>query len=132
MLDTNVCVAAMRKNPPVIQRLSTLVPGDCVISTITAYELFTGVEKCADPERERSKVARLLNTVPQLPFDSVAATEAARIRAELETVGQPIGPYDVLLAGHALVMGLVFVTNNTSEFARVAGLSLENWHVAPP
>lgn len=131
LLDTNTCIAAMRNQPLVVGRLSAVTPGDCVISSITGYELFTGVEKCASPARERSKVERLLSMVCQLPFDAAAATEAARIRATLEALGQPIGPYDTLLAGHALSLQLILVSNNTGEFARVAGLTLENWQ-APP
>jgi tRNA(fMet)-specific endonuclease VapC len=98
LLDTNLCVAAMRNHPLVLQRLSALAPGECEISSITAYELFTGIEKCSDPARERPKVERLLQIVGQLPFDSAAASEAARIRGVLEKTGQSIGPYDMLLA----------------------------------
>lgn len=127
LLDTNTCIAAMRNQPQVLQRLSAVTPGDCAISTVSEYELFTGVEKCADPARERPKVERFLNVVCLLPFDSAAAAEAARVRGALEAVGQPIGPYDTLLAGHALSLGLILVTNNTAEFTRVSGLSLENW-----
>lgn len=127
LLDTNVCIAAMRNHPAVVQRLSALAPRDCAISTVTSYELFTGVEKCVNPMRERLKVERLVNIVHQLEFDSMAAVEAARVRASLEASGQSIGPYDMLLAGHALATGLIFVTNNVAEFARVSGLSLENW-----
>ena len=71
----------------------------------------------------------LLNTLQHVPFDSVAATNAARIRAFLESQGQAIGPYDVLLAGHALALSLVMVTANTKEFSRVPGLTLENWQI---
>jgi tRNA(fMet)-specific endonuclease VapC len=132
LLDTNLCVAAMRNHPLVLQRLSALAPGECVISSITAYELFTGIEKCSDPARERPKVERLLQIVGQLPFDSAAASEAARIRGVLEKTGQSIGPYDMLLAGHAMSLQLVLVTNNTSEFVRVTGLALENWQMPTP
>src|SRR5262245_61453082 len=117
----------MRNHPLVVQRLSALAPGDCAISTITAYELFTGVEKCANPAKERAKVERLLSTVFRLPFDAAAAADAARIRAALEAIGQTIGPYDLLLAGHAISLQLVLVTNNSAEFARVVGLGLANW-----
>ncbi len=41
-----------------------------------------------------------------------------------------VGPYDVLLAAHALAAGLVLVTANINEFQRVPGLTVENWHVA--
>jgi tRNA(fMet)-specific endonuclease VapC len=73
-----------------------------------------------------------LKTVNQAPFDSAAAAEAAKIRASLEAMGQPIGPYDTLLAGHAMSLQLVLVTNNTREFSRVVGLALENWQATTP
>jgi tRNA(fMet)-specific endonuclease VapC len=49
------------------------------------------------------------------------------VRAKLKVQGQPIGAYDILIAGCALVRGLVLVTSNTGEFARVAGLVIEDW-----
>jgi len=45
----------------------------------------------------------------------------------LERRGQPIGPYDLLIAGQALASGLTLVTHNVQEFQRVAGLKLESW-----
>lgn len=127
LLDTNTCIAVMRSHPKVIQRMAAVPPGDCAISAITGYELYTGVEKCSDPAKEGAKVDLLLKTVQHLLFDFKAAEEAARIRALLESQGQPIGPYDVLLAGQALSGALILVTDNTKEFNRVPGLTLENW-----
>lgn len=127
LLDTNACIALMRNHPKVLGKISTLVPGNCAISTITSYELYTGIEKCAQPARERPKVDHLLATIPQLPFDFASAKEAARIRAVLEAQGLPIGPYDFLLAGQALAMSLIVVTANTGEFSRVPGLTVEDW-----
>jgi tRNA(fMet)-specific endonuclease VapC len=86
----------MRKHPIAVQRMSAVAPGDCAISTITSYELETGVEKCSRPAQERAKVDLLLHTVQQMPFEAGPAKEAARIRALLESQGQTIGPYDVL------------------------------------
>jgi predicted nucleic acid-binding protein len=45
----------------------------------------------------------------------------------LERAGTPIGANDMLIAAHALALGLTLVTNNTREFGRVAGLRVENW-----
>ena len=97
------------------------------MSAVTAYELFTGVAKCREPEREHGKVVRLLSSVRVLPFDDAAARRAALVRAELEATGQVCGPYDLLLAGHALALGLTLVTNNVREFSRVSGLVIEDW-----
>lgn len=68
-----------------------------------------------------------LGTVHQLPFETEAAKEAGRVRAVLESKGQMIGPYDILLAGQALANSLILVTANAGEFSRVPGLTLENW-----
>ncbi len=129
LLDTNTCIAAMRNHPLVVQRMAAQSPGDCAISAITGYELHTGVAKCVNPAKERAKVDLLLSVLSELPFDADAAREAARIRAALESQGSMIGPYDVLLAGHAIAADLTLVTDNTGEFTRVAGLAVENWKV---
>jgi len=130
LLDTNTCVDVMRNHPNVVNRMSGVAPGDSVISTITSYELYTGIAKCASPDKEQAKVDLLLRTVIELPFDQKAAREAGRIRGLLESRGEMIGPYDVLLAAHALAAGLILVTANTNEFQRVPGLTVENWRVA--
>ena len=129
LLDTNTCIAVMRNHPLVIQRMTGLTPDDCCVSAITSYELHTGVGKCREPESERLKVDLFLETVGQVPFDEPAARESGRLRAILESRGMMIGPYDVLLAGHALAAGLILVTANTAEFSRVPGLTLENWQL---
>jgi len=130
LLDTNVCVDVFRGRADVMDRLRKSSPEDIAVSTITSYELYTGVEKCRQPDREREKVRLLLGTIHELPFLGPTALTAARVRASLEAQGCSIGPYDVLLAGHALSAGLILVTANTSEFSRVQGLRLENWRVA--
>ena len=62
-----------------------------------------------------------------LPFDTKAASHFRQVRAELYKIGMPIGPYDMMIAGHARASGLILVTNNIGEFKRVSGLLLENW-----
>lgn len=127
LLDTNVCIALMRGHPRAVARLAGMAPAACGVSVVSVYELFTGVEKCREPERERAKVLRLLPAVPVLPFDRAAAERSARVRADLERHGETCGPYDLLLAGHALGLGLRLATNNVREFARVEGLTVEDW-----
>ena len=127
MLDTSVCVAVMRGHAGATARLVGLTPDDCAISSVAAYELFTGLAKCDNPEREQGKVGRLLTAVRMMAFDEAAAEQAARIRAALERDGKVCGPYDLLIAGHALSLGLPLATNNVREFARVGGLLIEDW-----
>jgi tRNA(fMet)-specific endonuclease VapC len=60
-------------------------------------------------------------------MDTPLDVEYGRIRSELEAAGQPIGMNDLLIASHASALGLTIVTDNTSEFSRIQGLSVENW-----
>ena len=59
-----------------------------------------------------------LSPITILGFDSYAVEEYGKIRADLERKGTPIGPFDMLIAGHAKSEGLTVVTNNTREFCR--------------
>ena len=125
--DTNTCIALMRRNVRVRGRMEALVPGDCAVSAITAMELYHGLERCSQPVREQAKIDELLSVVAVLPFDDEEAKRAAKVRHALEQAGSMIGPFDALIAAHALTAGLVLVSNNTREFLRVAGLIVEDW-----
>ena len=78
LLDTNTCIDVMRNHPNVVARMSAVAPGDCVISTITSYELYTGIAKCASPDKEQAKVDLLLKTVSDLSFGT-CLTSCARV-----------------------------------------------------
>jgi tRNA(fMet)-specific endonuclease VapC len=127
MLDTNLCIRVLRERPaPARERFNLEADGLC-ISTIVLTELLHGAAKSARPEHHRREVERFSGRLDVLPFDATAADHAADIRADLERRGQPIGGYDVLIAGHARSRGLIVVTGNLSEFGRVHGLRCEDW-----
>ena len=128
LLDTNTCIAIMKGNLRTIERLAACSTDDCAVSTISVYELKTGVAKCADPAKENRKVSALLEKLAILNFDDEAASNSARIRADLELKGKMIGPYDVLIAGQAVTNSLVVVTGNLREFSRIPGLIIEDWN----
>ena len=60
-------------------------------------------------------------------FAEEDAMTAGELRATLEAAGTPIGPYDLLIAAHALRSGATLVTANVSEFARVPSLQWQDW-----
>ena len=129
MLDTNVCIAAMRGNPRVQAQLLARAPTDCGVSMVSLYELYAGVERCQQPAAERLKVNAFIRPLHRLPFDEAAAAQTARIRWHLERTGMLIGPYDLMLAGQALALDLTLVTHNLREFGRVPGLKVEDWEL---
>ena len=130
LLDTNACIRLMRGDGNVRHHLSSKAPDDCAVSMVTVFELFSGVEKCADPRKEALKVRRLLDAFHLLPFDWDSALHTAKIRGHLEKIGKIIGPYDLQLAGQSLALELILVTHNIREFSRVPGLSIEDWQIA--
>ena len=128
MLDTNICIYAIKHKPEqVFIRLQEHDPIDICISSVTYAELVDGVEKSKAIEKNRVALVLLLANIEIMNFDSLAAESYGKIRADLEKAGTPIGPLDMMIAGHAKALAYTLVTNNTKEFERVKGLKLENW-----
>ena len=130
MLDTNICIYAIKHKPEqVFIHLKEHNPDDVCISSVTYAELVYGVAKSKSVEKNRLALSLLLSNIEIMDFDSSAAESYGKIRADLEKQGTPIGPLDMMIAGHAKSLGYTVVTNNTKEFERVADLKLENWAV---
>ena len=128
MLDTNICIYAIKHKPEqVFRKLQKIDPQDVCVSSVTYAELVHGVEKSAAIEKNRLALSLLLANIEILDFDTHAAEQYGKVRADLEKKGMPIGPLDSMIAGHALSAGCIIVTNNVGEFSRVKGLKVENW-----
>ena len=98
------------------------------VSSIAIFELWYGVFKSARHDFNRKRLDTFLaGPVAVLPFEEEDAQAAGSIRAALESSGNPIGAYDVLIAAQALRHQLTLVTANVSEFSRVKGLSWQDW-----
>ena len=128
MLDTNICIYGMKNRPPQVEEAIRrgLDRGIC-ISAITLAELEHGVQKSQCVAKNTEALLKFLTILEVLPFDDRAAVEYGKIQAFLQRNGIPIGTADALIAGHARAEGLILVTNNVREFARVPGLTVENW-----
>lgn len=128
VLDTDICSYVMKRtHPGLIDRVSSFGPRDLKVSVITVFELEFGLRRSERQEALRRIVSAFLDNVEVLAWTTPAAEQAAAIRAELTAAGTPIGSYDLQIAGHARSLGATLVTHNQREFARVAGLRLEDW-----
>ena len=132
LLDTNILVYAYQNRGGCRQRLDAHDPAQVHICPINIFEIERGIAKSARPQALRLFLSATLSRHPLAPLDAVAAQCAGQLRATLERQGQPIGPYDLLIAGIALAQGLTLVTHNTAEFARVPGLALADWSSDEP
>lgn len=127
LLDTNLCIRALRDRPPAIRERLKQEQDTLCLSTVVLYELYVGAAQSPSPETNRAVIEAFVEPFPVLEFDAEAAFHAARIRADLTRTGNIIGPYDLLIAGHARSLGLKVITGNLREFSRVDGLQCEDW-----
>jgi tRNA(fMet)-specific endonuclease VapC len=127
LLDTNTISDFIRRpHGPVAGRIRRLGAGAICTSIIVAAELRFGVEKRGS-RKLATRIAEALDTLAVLPFAPPADAAYAVIRANLEKAGRPIGANDLLIAAHAVSLGCTLVTDNERDFARISGLSAENW-----
>jgi tRNA(fMet)-specific endonuclease VapC len=128
LLDTDICIYIAKQKPRgVLARLQRLKPGDVGMSIVTYLELVFGAWKSQHREANLLRIQELEREIPVLPLEASSGRHYGQVRAELERRGSPIGAYDLLIAAHALSLGLTLVTNNAREFRRVPQLIVENW-----
>jgi len=131
LLDTNICIAAIRDERRVTSRMAQY-QGRLYLPFVVAAELQFGLEKLErlgqPAQTAKRRMERFMSIVDGVLFGSEGLLHSyARLRAELEIAGTPISPNDLWIAAQALAEGATLVTANVREFARVPGLRLENW-----
>jgi tRNA(fMet)-specific endonuclease VapC len=130
LLDTNAWIAYLRQNNPrLVQRFLRESPAEISLCSVVLGELFYGAHHgvASKLAANLALIGRLQQRFASLSFDDQVAPKYREVRAYLAARGTPIGPNDVMIASIALVHDLIVVSHNTSEFARVPGLKLEDW-----
>jgi tRNA(fMet)-specific endonuclease VapC len=127
MLDTNICIFVMTGRAFASATRFEAEAAHLCISSVTLAELFYGVEKSAARARNQQALAAFVARLEVLDFDPAAAEVYGLLRAQLEKAGNVIGPYDLMIAAHAVSRNVTVVTNNRREFDRVDGLPVEDW-----
>jgi tRNA(fMet)-specific endonuclease VapC len=128
LLDTNTLIYFFKGIGNVSQNLLSKSPKDIAIPAIALYELQVGIKKSVNPQKRKKQLNTLVSRVTISSFGAKEAETAATIRANLESKGTPIGPYDILIAGIAISSKSTLVTHNTKEFKRVKNLIVEDWY----
>lgn len=127
LLDTNI-VSDLIRNPQgrVTQRILEVGEARVCTSVIVAAELRYGAARKGSA-RLSAQLEAVLEVLEVLPFEPPADTTYGALRTRLERAGLPIGGNDMLIAVQTIALGHTIVTDNEREFARVEGLSCENW-----
>ena len=127
MLDTDTCIAIIKKHPVALKKIRGKSVGQVGISSITLGELTFGAAKSSRPKVAHDALGEFLLALEVAGFDEGAAVTYGEVRASLEQQGRPIGPLDTLIGSHARALDIILVTHNTREFSRIDGLRLEDW-----
>jgi tRNA(fMet)-specific endonuclease VapC len=127
LLDTNI-VSDLVRHPrgKISDRISEVGEKDVCTSIIVAAELRYGSTK-KNSSRLTAQLEAVLGAIEVLALEAPVDAVYRVIRAGLERTGQLIGANDLLIAAHALALGLTVVTDNEREFSRINGLRVENW-----
>lgn len=131
LLDTNIVIYVMKRRPVEVLTMFNQNASRMAISSITLAELFHGAEKSKQVSANLLAIEDFCSRLEVLPYTAKAAQHYGSIRSALEKAGTPIGINDLHIAAHARSEGLVVVTNNVGEFARVPALQWENWIASP-
>ena len=127
LLDTNILIYTIKSRPKVVRQKFEAHAGEIRASSVTAMELLYGAHKSQAVRRNLDVIEGLLDRLDLMDFDLIAAEHAGQIRAERAASGSTIGPFDVMIAGHARSRGMCLITTKERAFARGSGLRLANW-----
>ena len=127
LLDTNIVIYVLKRRPVEVLSTFNANASRMAISSITLAELMHGAEKSSRVSENLAAIEDFCSRLAVLPYGPKAAQHYGAIRAALENLGQPIGVNDIHIAAHARSEGLVLVTSNVGEFARVPALEAANW-----
>ena len=86
-----------------------------------------GVAKSQHIEKNIKALDEFIVPLEVLHYDEEAALAYGIIRSNLEKAGTPIGSMDMLIAAHAVSLGVTLATNNTREFVRIPELTIIDW-----
>lgn len=127
MLDTDTCIAIIKKHPLALKRLRGKSIGQVGVSSITLGELAFGAEKTSRPKDAHGALSEFLLALEIAGFDDQAAMRYGEVRASLARRGRPVDPLDTLIGSHAYALDVILVTHNMREFSQIGGLRLEDW-----
>ena len=126
LLDTNICIFALRDEYGINERLEEIGRTMCYVADVTVMELRYGAYKSMKKEVNLRVVNDFLSKVKVIPFgDSIDTFCQEKLR--LQSLGTPIEDYDLFIGCAAKVAGLTLVTDNVQHLSRIEGLEIENW-----
>lgn len=130
LFDTNHAIAHLNGDPRLATHLSAAqIAGDTfAMSTIVLGELYYGAYASQHVSENLAKLAAFAAQLIVVDFDTAAASEFGKIKAEQRSKGKPLPTADAQIAAIARLHGFTVLTND-AHFQQIDGLSVDNWLV---
>lgn len=126
LLDTNICIFALRGEPSIVECMRKYGERKCYVSDVTVMELRYGAYRSAKVKENLALVNTFLKKMRIVPY-AVAIDCFCQEKVRLQRIGMPLEDYDLLIGSAAKATGLTMVTHNVKHFERIEGLVIEDW-----
>ena len=128
LLDTNAWATYLnRSGSAVAKKVAQMGAADIRLCSIVKAELLFGAQKSGRRDSNLQLLAKLFAAFASVGFGDDAAEQYGRIRAELEKVGKPIGPNDLMIAAIVLSHDATLLSRNMVDFRKIPSLKVEDW-----
>jgi tRNA(fMet)-specific endonuclease VapC len=126
ILDTYFLVDIMNNKKEAVDKLNQIIHKEQIhVTSISVFELFSGVSRCNNSKKENQKISLILKTMNILDFDVNSAEKAGLIEGELAKKGKSIGPLDCMIASIAILRNEKLLTRNIKDFSKIDNLIIE-------
>lgn len=124
LLDTNIIIALFASDTNILQKLKNIP--EIFLSSIVLGELYYGVFKSANTEKNFQRIDELRKTLTVLSCDDNTAVLYGKIKNKLREKGKPIPENDIWISAVCLQNNLKLITRD-KHFEEVEDLRLEYW-----
>ncbi len=121
LIDTDAIIDFFGNISPGAEVVFELISkGEAVLTSITVFELYAGIEG----KRRLSQIETFIRDLLILPLDVIEAATAGKIYTQLKLKGQLIGTNDILIAAICLANGLPLYTKNVAHFSKIEDIQI--------
>jgi tRNA(fMet)-specific endonuclease VapC len=127
LIDSDILIYGLKKHPLVQQRFQEKSSLPKSISVITYGELYYGAKKSVHVEKNLAVVRRISELFPIINTTKSIMETFADLKTGLQSKGNMIADFDLIIAATALSMNYILISNNEKHFSRIPSLQIENW-----
>ncbi len=126
LLDTDTCIGLLKGDRNVAESWRNCME-ECALPVMVIGELYYGASKSKVCKAETERVDRFVQAFKAIAPTVNSMRKFGEIKGRLEADGTRLADADLIIASSAIDAGMTLVTGNTRHYARIEGLSLENW-----